>query len=351
MARNGRLRIGVLYDYGWGSDETPGPGKRPRRKRPTEDIAEVYRALEAAGHAPVYLRLDGTPESLQELAESKTDLVFNLVESFAGDDTHDRNVAGYLELLGRPFTGAGSRGLGLAQDKPLAKKVFAFHGIRTPRFATVWRGRVELPHDLEFPVIVKPAREDGSIGIGFGSVCGSIRELVERLDALQAEIDGPALIEQYVEGREVYVGVLGNDGGSARGGGERHHPRALKIVELDLSRLPDGTPRVAGREVKWEEGTEAYEVTRSALARGLDDEVVRRLHEAALTAYRALHLRDYGRVDFRLGADGEPWLIEVNPNPYLLSTAELAMAARAEGVDYDAVVAGIVEDARRRYGI
>src|SRR6185436_2497059 len=134
---------------------------------PDEDVQEVYEALKKVGHNPIYMRLDGTAQSLIELGTAEADLIFNLVDSFGGDDTNDTNVAAYLELLRRKFTGAGSHGLYLGQDKALAKKIFAFHGIHTPYFATVYRGRTEHAHDIQFPVIVKPAREDGSIGIQF----------------------------------------------------------------------------------------------------------------------------------------------------------------------------------------
>ena len=129
----GRLRIGVLYDYWWDEDETRGDDRpRPKRQTPDEDVQEVYEALKKNGHSPVFLRLDGTAESLVELARTETDLFFNLVESFGGDDSNEMNVAAYLELLGRRYTGAGAHGLYLAQDKALAKKIFAFHGIHTP---------------------------------------------------------------------------------------------------------------------------------------------------------------------------------------------------------------------------
>src|SRR2546426_1765711 len=255
-----KLRIGVLYDFWWDEDEErEGEDPRPKRKAPDEDVQEVYEALKKVGHNPVFLRLDGTRQSLRELATSESDLIFNLVESFGGDDRRDINVAAYLELLGRKFTGAGASGLYLAQDKALAKKIFAFHGIHTPYFATVYRGRTDHSHDIQFPVIVKPAREDGSIGIQFGAVCGSIKELMERIDYIHTEFDTPALIEEYIEGRELYVSVLGND-----------KPEALPIVELDLSKLPAGTPKIAGTEVKWEEDTEAYKKTQSILPKDLD---------------------------------------------------------------------------------
>src|SRR2546426_7536427 len=264
-----KLRIGVLYDFWWDEDEErEGEDPRPKRKAPDEDVQEVYEALKKAGHNPVFLRLDGTRRSLHELAESETDLVFNLVESFAGDDGQDTNVAGYLELLGRRFTGAGSSGLYLAQDKNLAKKIFTFHGIHTPYFSTVYRGRTEHSHDIQFPVIVKPAREDGSIGIQFGAVCNSIKELMERIDFIHVRFDTPALIEEYIEGRELYVGVLGNE-----------NPVALPVVEMDLSKLPEGTPKIAGSEVKWEEDTAAYKATKPFFPEDLGDEVVAKLHE------------------------------------------------------------------------
>src|SRR6185503_6972330 len=291
-------------------------GERPKKKSPDEDIQAVYEGLKKTGHNPVYVRLDGTRESLIDLARSQTDILFNLVESFAGDDSQDTNIAGYLELLGRRFTGAGSSGLYLAQDKTLAKKIFTFHGIHTPYFTTVYRGRIEHSHDIQFPVIVKPAREDGSIGIHFGAVCGSIKELMERIDYIHAEFDSPALIEEFIAGRELYVAVLGNS-----------QPEALPIVELDLSKLPAGTPKIAGAEVKWEEDTEAYKRTKPFFPDDLDEATVTKLQETAVQAFQALQLRDYGRIDFRLATDGTIHVLEVNPNPYLLASAEFADSA------------------------
>jgi D-alanine-D-alanine ligase len=332
-----KLRVGVLYDYWWDEDETRENGSRPKRKTPDEDVQEVYEALKEKGHSPVFLRLDGTTASLEELAHSETDLIFNMVESFGGDDSRDSNIAAYLELLGRRFTGAGSKGLYLAQEKSLAKKIFAFHGIHTPTFATVYRGRTEHSHDLQFPVIVKPAREDGSIGIQFGAVCGSIKELMERIDYIHAEFDTPALIEEYIEGRELYVGVIGNE-----------KPQALPVVEMDLSKLPEGTPKIAGSEVKWEEDSDAYRDTHAFFPDDLGDEMTARLNEAAIQAFQALQLCDYGRIDFRVAADGTVHVLEVNPNPYLLKSAEFCMAAKKSGRGYEDLIDEIVQLALAR---
>jgi D-alanine-D-alanine ligase len=183
-------------------------------------------------------------------------------------------------------------------------------------------------------VIVKPAREDGSIGIHFGAVCASIKELMDRIDYIHAQFDSPALIEEYIEGRELYVGVIGNQ-----------EPEALPVIELDLSQLPEGVPKIAGAEVKWEEGTDAYEKTKPFFPKDLPEETVTRLQQSAVQAYQALQLRDYGRIDFRLAQDGTVHVLEVNPNPYLLPTAEFAMAAGESGRDYDDVVGEIVTQA------
>ncbi len=338
-----KTRVCVLYEE-WDEDavaraESEGrPRKRRRRDEPTEDVQEVFDALKKSGHTPFYEVLDGTQESLLGLAQVEADLIFNLTESYRGDDTKDTNIAAYLELLGKRYTGAGPEALYLAQDKPLAKKIFSFHGIATPVFATVFRGRLEHAHDIRFPLIVKPAREDGSIGIEFSAVVNSIKELMERIDALHVELDSPVLLEEYIEGREIYVGILGND-----------KPEVLPIVELDLSRLPEGTPKIAGTEVKWEKESDAYRKTKPFFPEDLDEETVSRIQATAVAAYQALKLRDYGRIDLRLDGEGKPYVLEVNPNPYLLPRAELALAAKKSGRGYAELVNELVDLALSRY--
>jgi D-alanine-D-alanine ligase len=337
----GKLKIIVLYDRVLvDEDEESAPSEKSPvtrtldKKEVEEEVAE---ALVKLGHEPVMHEIDGTTRSLLGLARVDCDLVFNLCESFADDDTADFKIAGFLELLKKKYTGAGTHGLMLAQDKAIAKKIFSFHGVHTPVFAKSFRGRLDFSHDLQFPVIVKPAREDGSIGIEFSAVVTSIRELMERMDWLHQHFDSPVLIEEYIEGREMYVGVIGNE-----------KPQALPIIELDLSKLPEGTPRIAGAEVKWGKGTKAYRDTKSAIAEGLPDETVLALQQAAIAAYQALELRDYGRIDMRLQADGRVHVIEANPNPWLSSRAEFSMAARKSGRSYTELIGEIVELAMGR---
>jgi D-alanine-D-alanine ligase len=338
----GKLKIVVLYDRvlvdeaeetAAASDKSPIV--RTLDKKEVEE--EVAEALTKLGHDPVLYELDGTLKSLFGLAKVECDMVFNLAESFADDDTADFKIAGFLELLGRKYTGTGTHGLMLAQDKAVAKKIFAFHGIHTPVFAKSFRGRLDFSHDLHFPVIVKPAREDGSIGIEFSAVVNSIKELMERMDWLHAHFNSPVLIEEYIEGREMYVGVLGND-----------KPEALPVIELDLSKLPEGIPRIAAAEVKWGKGTKAYRDTKSAVATDLPEEAMTALQQTAVAAYQALELRDYGRVDMRLQPDGRVQVIEVNPNPWLSSRAEFAMAARKSGRTYSQLVEEIIDLAAAR---
>jgi D-alanine-D-alanine ligase len=337
----GTLKVVVLYDR-W---EEPEDAARSTEKAPLtrtldkkEVEEEVAETLEKLGHDATLHVLDGSVKSLNAVAKLECDLLFNLAESFAGNDTADYCIAAYLELLNKKYTGCGSRGLLYCQDKGVAKKILEFHGIHTPVFARSYRGRLDFSHDLEFPVIVKPAREDGSIGIEFNAVVSSIRELMERIDWLHANFDSPVLIEEYVEGREMYVGVIGNE-----------HPEALPVVELDLSKLPEGTPRIAGAEVKWGKGTRAYRDTKSAVAEGLSEETTAMLQQTAVAVYQALELRDYGRIDMRLRPDGRVAVIEANPNPWLASKAEFAMAARKSARNYTQLIEEIVDLALARY--
>ena len=343
-----KLKVAILYDV-WEEDSEPPPepppekparGKKRRAKKKVEkaDREEIFEALGKLGHEPSYQVLDGGEKSLVAVSRCGADLIFNLTESYAGDDTKDMNIAAYLDLLDCPYTGAGPHAMYLAQDKSLAKKIFAFHGIKTPYFATSYRGKLDHSQDIAFPLIVKPTSEDGSIGIDTGSVVESVKELMERIHYIQEEFDSPALIEEYIEGREIYAAILGNES-----------PEVLPMVELDLSKLPKGTPKIAGKEVKWEKETEAYKVTKSAVAEDLDETTTKRLSETALAAYQSLKLRDYGRIDMRLSKKGEVFVIEANPNPWLASTAEFAIAAKKAGRNYTQLIGEIIDLAQLRY--
>jgi len=345
-----KLKVALLYDL-WNEDpvaaaakEEPAPAPKARKKsklkkKEKTDREEIFEALQKLGHEPSFFELDGRPQSLHSLAKCDADLIFNLTESFDGDDTKEMNVVAYIDLLGLRFTGAGPHSIFMSQDKAIAKKIFAFHGIKTPFFATSYRGRIEHAHDISFPLIIKPALEDGSIGIDENSVVKNVKEMMERVQYIQDEFDSPALIEEYIEGREIYAGILGS----------YERAQVLPLVELDLSKLPEGTPKIATYDVKFEKNTEAYKLTKSHIAEDLDEETTQRLSDTALAAYRALKLRDYGRIDMRLAPNGDVYVIEANPNPWLASRQEFAMAAKASGLTYTELIGSIVDLAMSRY--
>ncbi len=211
-----------------------------------------------------------------------------------------------------------------------------------PQFATVYRGAVDWAGDLAFPVIVKPPQEDASLGVTAASVVRDIRQLLERIDAMQTDYGQPALVEQYIEGREFYVGVLGNA-----------TAKALPVMELDFSGFPADKPRIASWEAKWGDdgcgaGTE-FAGTKSVFPEDLDPELAERMARVAIDAFHALRLRDYARIDLRVTSAGEIFVIEVNPNPYLERESEFARAAARDGMDFDQLIARVTELARARY--
>jgi D-alanine-D-alanine ligase len=287
---------------------------------------------------------------VSELLRAGPELVFNIAESFAGRSALEAGVAGLLDLLNLPHTGSSFAGLMLAGDKSLAKKVLRFHDVSTPDFATVYRGAVDWADDIDFPVMVKPVEEDGSIGITSASVVYDLRELFDRIDALQTEFNQPVLVEKFVEGREFYVGVLGNA-----------DPHVLPVMELDFSGLPAGTPRIASWDAKWgadgsgagagAEQSAEFRGTKSVFPTDLEGDLAERLRHVAAEAFAALRLRDYARIDVRVSRDGEIYVIEVNPNCYLERTAEFASAAERDGMEYPALIKRIVELASARHAV
>ena len=217
-----------------------------------------------------------------------------------------------------------------------------FHGIQTPEFATLYRGAVDWAATLEFPVIVKPPQEDASLGITSASVVHEIKELFDRIDALQSEYKQPVLVEQFIDGREFYVGVLGNA-----------NAEALPVIELDFSGFPADKPRIASWEAKWGDDGDGsgaeYEGTRSIFPAGLDAELVERMQTVAVEAFDALRLRDYARIDMRVSASGEIYVIEVNPNCYLERESEFARSAAEAGMTYEELIGRILDLASARY--
>jgi D-alanine-D-alanine ligase len=306
-------------------------------------LAQIEGALKAGGHESRRVMVDNEVEPLvRTLTSDRPDLVINLAESFAGKSALESNIAALLNLLDLRYTGSSPAGLLVAGDKTLSKKVLHFHGIKSPEFATVYRGMVDWAGDVQFPLIVKPPQEDASLGITQKSIVSDVKELLEKIAEIQGEYQSPALAEQFIEGREYYVGVLGNQ-----------NARALPVIELDFSKYPADRPRIASWQAKWGDDGDAkgaeFEGTESVFPEDLPDELRDRIQKAAVDAFHALRLRDYARVDMRVTDAGEIFIIEVNPNCYLESKSEFARAAERAGIGYDQLIAQIVELAGARY--
>lgn len=319
---------------------------------PPEDpvLGQIESAIRRLGHTVTRVAVgDDVQNVVASLRAADPGLVFNLAESFGGKSALESNVAALLNLLGLRYTGSSPAALLMAGDKSLTKKVLRFHGILTPEFATVYRGALDHAGDigdLHFPLIVKPPQEDASIGVTTKSVVRDVRELFATMDALQREFQSPVLVEEFIEGREFYVSLLGNV-----------TPVALPVIELDFSGFPPDRPKVASWEAKWgEEGTgdagehgAEFAGTKSVFPTDLPEDLSERMQQVAVDAFNALRLRDYGRVDLRVTPEREIYVLEVNPNCYLERSAEFSRAADASGISHDALMARILELALARY--
>jgi D-alanine-D-alanine ligase len=306
---------------------------------PDAVVTQVLAALKAKGHMAGMLDVGGDVVALAgELRRLAPDLVFNLAEEMEDDDWADAPLAALLQLLKLPFTGSSPRCLFVTQEKVLTKKILAFEGVSTPRFAVFSRSdRLETGGNLRLPLFVKPLRMESSFGIDAKtSLVTDVTALLERVHHIHAEIGDAALAEEYVEGREFYVGVLDGE-----------PPIALPVIELDFSGLPEGSLHVADYAAKWEPESAEYRGTKSVLA-DVPDETRAKLHDVALRAWRALDLRDYARIDMRLSPTGEVFVLEANANPYLEKESELARAAEAHGIAFDDLIDRIATSALRR---
>jgi D-alanine-D-alanine ligase len=294
---------------------------------------DVVSTLRAAGH---HVRTLGVLDSLTELRaallEWKPEVVFNLLEEFNGIVTYDQHVVAFLELMRAPYTGCNPRGLLLSRDKVLCKQLLAFHRIPTPQFAVVRRGqRFVAPRRLRLPLFVKSATEDASLGIAQASVVEDVAHLRERVQFMHEQIGSDALVEEYIEGRELYVGVLGNE-----------RLVRLPVWEMRFGSLPESLAAIATRKVKWDRAYQSrYDITTRA-AEELPPAVVQRLDRLSRRIYRALHLSGYARIDFRMRTDGSLFMLEANANPNLTGEEDFAESARAAGLDYRALLERII---------
>lgn len=304
-------------------------------------VGQVADALRSLQHDVATVAVgDNVNEILREIKKTRCDLVFNLCETFAEDYRMEVNVAALMEMGRVRFTGSGTPGLLLAQDKILTKQLLEFHGVQTPNFASFENDTFETRGTLRFPLIVKPARSDASIGIGRHSVVSNWQEMTERVREIRDELQDVALAEEFIEGREVYVAVVGPNA----------KPEVLPLIELNWGHAWDpAQPRVSDREVKFAEEKDGS--PHLVIAEDLPKELRAQLEKMAILAYRALRLRDYARLDFRISLTGEPYVLEANPNPYLDPKGELSLAAAKRGLTFPMLVERIITSAAERYGI
>ena len=296
----------------------------------------VANALASSGHDPQLIGIDGDLAALRsKLLEHEPDCAFNLCESLVGDARLESAVPLVLELLNIPFTGSPPEVLSFALRKDRVKQRLAAAGIPTPRGQVLTRP--EDPCDLPFPLIVKPVREDGSAGISRASVVNDCAELARVVGALVSAFRQPALVEEYIDGRELNVAMLGHP-----------TPRVLPLSEIDFTRLPEGVPRIVSYDAKWAAGSIDDLGTVPVLHPSLPGAVAARVRRVAADAFRAVGVRDYGRVDVRLAGNGVPFVVDVNPNCDLSPHAGMARAAAAVGIDYDDLAGLLVRYALRR---
>jgi D-alanine-D-alanine ligase len=284
----------------------------------------VVRTLRKLGHDVTVL---GVQDELlpirDQVAEWEPHVVFNLLEEFHGITEFDQHVVSFLELLRVPYTGCNPRGLTIARDKALSKKIAAYHRIRAPRFATFHRRyRVRRPKDLNFPLIVKSLTEEASRGIAQASVVHSDDELVERVAFVHSRVQSDAIAEEFIAGREIYVAAFGN-----------HRTTVLPAWELLFENLAPGAAAIATERVKH---NLRYQEERGIFQQEADipEKVADRLIRTTRRLYHLLNLTGYARIDYRLREDGELFFLEANPNPEIAPKEEFALAANAAGIPY-----------------
>jgi len=332
------VKIAVVFDAlhpEWGDADY----QREIDAKVEEAEYDVARALIANGHDVSMVGIGNELGPLLErLAAFGPKLVFNGCEAFRGNARHEYAIAAVLEMHGYAHTGSPPTALLVARNKSLTKKVLGYHGIRVPAFAEFHPGEeLVRPSELRFPLIVKPLLEDASVGIAQASVVDHDDSLAERVRFIHEKFTQAAIVEELVEGRELYAGLIGND-----------KVEVLPLVELTFGEPETSEHRIATYKAKWDEEYRKRKKIRNVFAKGLPDELTNKISDICTTAFHALWLQDYGRVDLRLAHDDEVYVLEVNPNPFLAVENEMADAAEKAGLKYNDFVQRIVDEAVAR---
>ena len=273
----------------------------------------------------------------EALLDFKPHIAFNLLEEFHDNPLYDHHVAGYLELMQQCYSGCNPRGLMITHDKALSKKILSFHRIPVPKFAVYPRGRKpRLSKKLRFPLIVKSLYEDGSYGISQASFVRTPEKCLERIAYLHEKLRTPAIVEEFIEGRELYLSILGNQ-----------RVEVLPLLELDFGKLPEGAQRIATSRIKWDWKYQQAREIELKIPHDLDEVLLRRLKRLGRRIYRLLDMSGYARIDLRLAANGDVYILEANANPDIGYGEELSVAAEAAGINYHQLLQKIVNLGRR----
>jgi D-alanine-D-alanine ligase len=308
-------------------------GVSDKEMTPWKTEYDVVSTLKDRGHEVTPLGVDSDLGVLRDaILTIKPHITFNLLEEFHGVAVYDQHVVSYLELMRRRYTGCNPRGLMLAHDKALSKKVLAFHRVPVPEFAVFPPGRkVRRPKRLDFPLLVKSLTEEGSVGIAQASLVTDDKALAERVEFVHRQLGTDAIAEQFVEGRELYVGVMGNQ-----------RLERFPVWELVFTHKSEDEPLIATAKVKWDLD---YQKKRGIQYRQADKfpaGLEQRIERLCKRAYRTLNLTGYARMDLRLTADGRIYLLEANPNPELSYGGEFADSAEIAGYSYDGLLERII---------
>jgi D-alanine-D-alanine ligase len=287
------------------------------------------------------VRVLGVKDELGPIRQASEDfkphIAFNLLEAFHEVGTFDQNVVSYLELLRLPYTGCNPRGMLLARDKALSKKLMHYHRIPAPDFVMVPRGRnARAPKRLTYPLIVKSLTQESSIGISQASVVEDDAKLKERVAFIHQSIDTDAIVEQYVEGRELYCGVIGNQ-----------RLQVLPVWEMTFAHMPDGQRRIATERVKWNAKYQKRVGIDTGAANGLPDGAEERIQHISRRVYQVLQLSGYARIDLRLDSQGQVYVLEANPNPQIAAAEDFAQSAAMAGLSYPALLQRILTTGMR----
>jgi D-alanine-D-alanine ligase len=326
-----KLRIlAVMHDHMVPPEDISGIDVK---EAPWKMEHDVLMSLKGMGHEVSNLGVGSDLGAIRRAIDQfQPHIVFNLLEDFNDVPIYDQNVVSYLELQRVPYTGCNARGLLLARDKSISKKLLAYHRIPVPEFAVFHRGRpVKRPPRLPFPLIVKSLVHESSTGISQASVVEDEEKLKERVTFVHERIGTDAIVERYIDGRELYVGVMGNE-----------RLEVFPVWEIFLSRLPEGSWAIATESVKWNPRYQRKHRIKTGEAKGLPPEVTERVQKLAKRIYKNLYLSGYARIDFRMDSQEKVYVLEANPNPQLALGEDFADSADAGGLPYDRLLQRIL---------